>query len=299
MVKVHHTLGGSQAIIAALTQLFDTPPQPPAPGRGPRGPLRQPRGRARHITRTVSGLWHLARAGRAPGSSLCGRSSSAQRRYVPLTLAARDVAVTARHAEVRISELLLAVTAEAIGRLLNSRGEATAGAVIRAAVPRAQPPSPGGSQTMPSNQTAVVSVDLPIGPLSPIERLRAVSRQFHHHLRQGEPEAAAFVLHVMNALPPPLQRLSAVLVYHHRWFNLLVSIFPGVRGQHHLLGVPVREVYPVLALADGVGLAIGAMTWGKSLSVGILADAALVPDVDLLAGEFHAAFQQFQADVAR
>ena len=95
--------------------------------------------------------------------------------------------------------------------------------------------------------------------------------------------------------PAALQRLSAVLVYHHRWFNLLISIFPGVRGQHHLLGVPVAEVYPVLALADGVGLAIGAMTWGKSLSVGILADAALVPDADQLAGEFTKAFQTFQA----
>lgn len=103
------------------------------------------------------------------------------------------------------------------------------------------------------------------------------------------------MLRAMNALPPPLQRRSAVLIYHHRWFNLLVSIFPGIRGEQCLLGVPVREVYPVLALADGVGLAIGAMTWGKSLSVGILADAALVPDVDLLAAEFRAAFHNFQA----
>jgi hypothetical protein len=138
-------------------------------------------------------------------------------------------------------------------------------------------------------------VDLPIGPLATAERLRVVSRQFQTHLRRGEPGAAAFVLRAMNALPPPLQRLSAVFVYRDRWFNLLVSIFPGLRGQHRLLGVPVAEAYPVLALANGVGLAIGAMTWEKSLSVGILADAALVPDVDLLAAEFTAAFHDFQA----
>jgi uncharacterized protein DUF1298 len=233
-------------------------------------------------------------SGRAPATSLCGRSSSADRRYIPLALAARDVAITARNVDAGITELLLAVTAEAIGELLRSRGEVTAGQVVRAAVPRAQTPSPGGHQTEPSNQSAVVSVDLPIGPLSPVERLRAVSRQFQAHLRHGEPEAAAFVLRAMNALPPPLQRLSAVLIYHHRWSNLLISIFPGIRGQHRLLGVPVTEVYPVLALADGVGLAIGVMTWGKSLSVGILADAALVPDADRLAEEFTTAFGRFR-----
>lgn len=54
-------------------------------------------------------------------------------------------------------------------------------------------------------------------------------------------------------------------------------------------------MYPVLALADGIGLAIGAMTWQRSLSVGILADAALVPDVARLAAEFTGAFAACRA----
>lgn len=47
-------------------------------------------------------------------------------------------------------------------------------------------------------------------------------------------------------------------------------------AQHHGL---------VLPLADCVGLAIGAMTWKRSLSIGILADAALSPDIDKAAVE--------------
>lgn len=50
-------------------------------------------------------------------------------------------------------------------------------------------------------------------------------------------------------------------------------------------------MYPVLALADGVGITIGAMTWERSLSVGILADAGLVPDVDRLAAWLTGAFR--------
>ena len=50
----------------------------------------------------------------------------------------------------------------------------------------------------------------------------------------------------------------------------------------------------MLALADGVGLAIGVMTWEGSLSVGILTDAALIPDVDVLGTELSDAFHDYQ-----
>jgi hypothetical protein len=53
-------------------------------------------------------------------------------------------------------------------------------------------------------------------------------------------------------------------------------------------------VYPVLALADGVGLAVGAMTWGRSLCIGLLADETLVPDLDQLAGEIKRSFEASQ-----
>jgi hypothetical protein len=56
------------------------------------------------------------------------------------------------------------------------------------------------------------------------------------------------------------------------------------------LGAEVTEVFPVLALADGVGLALGAMTWGRSLSIGIMANPALIPDVTLMAASIRNAF---------
>ena len=55
----------------------------------------------------------------------------------------------------------------------------------------------------------------------------------------------------------------------------------------------------MLALADGVGLAIGVMTWEGSLSIGILADAVLVPDVDLLAADLSDAFRDYQRAAGR
>ena len=312
VVKVHHAVGDSHAIIATLSQLFDEAaahdaPGPAGGGRGTSMPgptcaragggLRSSWPRAvalvRWAARTTRGFGHLAAAGTAPRVSLCGPLTSHHRRYVPLKLPARDIALAARGLGTGITDFILTVIADALGRLLRSRGENTAGRVIRIAVPRARPSHAGQHGRSPGNRTTAVCIDLPLGPLPVAERLSAVRGQVESHLGHGEQDAA-LALRAMNLLPPPVQQRTAALLYRDRWFNLLVSVFPGIRHRHRLLGARVEEVYPVLALADGVGLAIGAMTWEKSLSIGILADAALIPDVDVLVAELSHAFADYQ-----
>jgi WS/DGAT/MGAT family acyltransferase len=308
-VKIHHALGDSNAIIAALTSLLDPITEGHRPlARGPRAANDVERGKASDrargaVTRlqdglrALRGLSHLAAAGAAPEVSVCGPFTGERRRYVQAMLPAWEVARTARCLDTQIADLLLAVTAEALGRLLRSRGEETAGQVVRIAVPRACPVRgrDHAAGTEPRNRTAAVTLDAPIGPAAPAQRLAAVRGEVAARVHRGDAAAAAMVLRVMNFLPLPLQRLAAVQFYQRRWFNLLVSVFPGARRSYSLLGARVAEAYPVLALADGAGLAIGAMTWGRSLSVGILADAALVPDVDKLAAEIPAAFELYRA----
>jgi diacylglycerol O-acyltransferase len=91
-----------------------------------------------------------------------------------------------------------------------------------------------------------------------------------------------------------VQRAFARAAFTSRRFNLIVSVFPGVRRTRHLLGSEITAVFPVLALADGVGLAVGAMTWGQSLSIGLMADPALVPHPALLAAEVDTRFTASQ-----
>ena len=299
-VKIHHALGDSRAILTALTRLLDPRPgpdtaEPPAARGCAHGAA--PGARARGTLRALRGLGHLAAAGSAPDISVCGPFTGADRRYVPTVLSARDVARTARRLDIQITDLLITVIAEALGRLLRSRGEDTAGQVIRIAVPRAAPESGRvrSPEAAPRNRTAAVTLDVPISPVEPAQRLAVVRGQVAAHVRRGDDAAAALVLRAMNVLPPPLQRRAAIQLYRHRWFNMLLSVFPGARHSYRLMGARVEQAHPALALADGVGLAVGAMTWERSLSVGVLADAALVPDADKLAAEIPAAFELFRA----
>jgi diacylglycerol O-acyltransferase / wax synthase len=185
------------------------------------------------------------------------------------------------------------------------QGQPAVGRTVRAMVPcslrsagrlpagRGAPVQAGaasGGSSGPGNRIAGVMLDLPVGPMSLAERVAAVRAVRRARLRRGDADASAFVLHAMNILPAPLQRAIARTAFTSRRFSLIVSVFPGTRQSRQLLGAEVTEVFPVLALADGVGLALGAMTWGRSLSVGIMANPALIPDVALLAAGIRNAF---------
>jgi diacylglycerol O-acyltransferase / wax synthase len=309
VVKVHHALGDSYALISALSGLFDPAEQPRLPG--PAQP-RQATARAagmlavpRHALRIARGLLAMALAGPARPACINGATTDAGRRFAAVSLDSRAVTITARRLGGSSADLVLALIAEALGRLTSGRGEPTAGRTVRVMVPRtlraagAAPRSATEGETaavraadvqVPGNRAAGLLLDLPVGPTPAAERVAAVRALRQARLRRGDADASAAVLRAMNLLPPPLQRAFARAAYTSRRFNLIVSVFPGVRQGRRLLGSEITGVYPVLALADGVGLAVGAMTWGRSLYIGLLADEVLVPDLSLLAAGIERAF---------
>jgi WS/DGAT/MGAT family acyltransferase len=308
MVKVHHALGDSYTIISALSGLFDL-----AGGWHPRGVGRPRPAAARagaifgmpgRVTRAARGLAGMALAGPAPCTSLTGKNSPG-RRFASVTLPARGVTITARRLGGSPADLVLALVAEALGRIFAARGEPADGRTVRVMVPhtlraaRAAPrptgpgalaPGESAHRGLPGNRAAGLLLDLPVGRVCLADRVRTVHLLWRARLRRGDVGASAAVLRATRLLPVPLQRAFARRCYTGRRFNLIVSVFPGVRQPSQLLGTQIAEVYPVLALADGVGLAIGAMTWGQSLAIGLLADEALVPDLGALAREIERAF---------
>jgi|SRR5580658_7293666 diacylglycerol O-acyltransferase / wax synthase len=301
VVKAHHALGDSFALIATLSGLFD--PQVSGPtGSGAKGsPLdsgpRQKRRAARGniaitVLRVARGLAGMALTGPPAPISVAGGVADGRREFTAISLDAKTAAARARLLRAGVADLVLAVAADAIGRLMAGRGQPTVGRRVRAMVPRSlRVAGPAGRDSAgPENRTAGVLLDLPIGPMSLAERVAAVRAVRQARLRRGDVDASAFVLRAMNLLPPPLQRVIARTAFTSRRFSLIVSVFPGTRQPRQLLGAQVTDVFPVLALADGVGLALGAMTWGQSLSIGIMADPALIPDAALLAAGIRDAF---------
>ncbi len=306
VVKIHHALGDSYALVSLLAGLLDPASGPaarPAPPRTAREKARRAAtGRALRVVRGLAGMMLDGRTQPLgiPGAAATGR----RREFAAVSLDSRAVTITARQLGVSPADLVLALTAEALGRQMAARGELTE-RTVRVMVPRtlrttgrALPGHPPGARArsagrdarLPANRTAGVLLDLPVGQMSLAERASATRIMRQARKRRGDADAAAFVLGAMNLLPAPLERAFARAVYTSRRFNLIVSVFPGLRRTRRLLGAEIATVYPVLALADGVGLAVGAMAWGRSMSIGLLADPALTPGVALLAEDIRKAF---------
>lgn len=242
--------------------------------------------------RLAGGLWSLARGGGAPRSGLNGAMADGRRRHATVSVPVSDVRATARGFHAGTNDLLLAVIADALSRVLDKRGEPTTDSALRVMVPRTIRSSE--DQHALGNITAAVPLDLPLGTSPPRSRLSEVDRRVKNNLNGGQPEASRLVIKAMGALPAPVHARLARAFYNSRWFNGIVSMIPGPRQPQTFAGVRLTEVYPVLPMADGVGLSIGLMRWAEDFSIGITGDARLLDDIDELTNAIRAAFAEFQ-----
>jgi WS/DGAT C-terminal domain/Wax ester synthase-like Acyl-CoA acyltransferase domain len=309
-------------VISGLAGMVSSGPPPwrfRAPGPKTKPPRGQDRLQRRNPTRAVEPQRPFVPLGSGASPRMTGLATSPQgasnsypeRKFVGFSLPARAVTIAARRLRTNVPDLLLALIAEAT---CNLRGAPAASGSperrhLRVMVPhtvrlvetstRSTARSRLNSLSPAGNRTAGVLLDLPVFPMEFEDRVAAVRQNHSRCLRRGDAEAAAFVLRTMNALPAWLQRQCTRAVYSGQLLGVIVSVFPGVRRKCRLFGAPVEHMYPVLALADGTDMAIGAMTWGASISVGLL--GACRPDFDpgLLALEIEKLFYQWSASSPR
>lgn len=276
LVKMHHSLGDGLVMTSTLLRLLcdevpDLPEQP-----------RPAIPRLRYVTAVLRGMLSLVTAGPAPRGGLGGRSTGA-RRFAWKELDAAEVEAEARANGVSRSALLLGMVAEALHRLDENN---THQRNFRTMVPRK---ARAGTEDF-GNHAVAVTVDLPIGPMSPRRRLAEVAARLDRAQHRGQPQASEAVLRGLRLLPAPLHRWVCRRIYGRNFFQAIVSIMPGHRTPVHIAGALLRTVYPVLPLADGMALAIGTIGWGRTVGVALTTDAALLPDVDKLADQLPSAF---------
>jgi hypothetical protein len=296
LARVHHALGDGLAVTDALLRLLaDAPPPGPRRADGAVRPARRPRPRRRAVllARGLSGLARAGPAGPSPltGPSLLTGTATGSARHRGVSLDGARVRAAARRHGVGTTALLLALVAEALHGLLEERGagDVAPGATVRAMVPMTTRTRVGVDSWAPGNRTGAVPVDLPVGAMPPAERVARVARAVAAGAGSGQPEAAAAVLALLGLLPGRAQTRFARTVYWRRLVHLIATMIPDVRRQPHLRGAAVREVFPAVPLAEGVGLAVGALHWGRGTCVGITADPALVPELATLPARLRTA----------
>jgi WS/DGAT/MGAT family acyltransferase len=189
-----------------------------------------------------------------------------------------------------VNDVLLAASTLALGRALRRRGEQRD--ALKALVPvniRGE-----GQADAQGNKISFLAVDLPVAEMDPVavlERVRDDARQ----AKSGHtPAPIAAALAAADLLPRGGRALAARGVLRLTGFNLIISNVPGPPIELSLMGRPMQAIFPAVPIPDGHALTIGALSYGGRLHVGLLADAAVVPDAVDVAREVEKAFDVLQ-----
>jgi hypothetical protein len=294
VMVVHHVVADGFGTVAQALKFLE-PPYDPNPSDGSAsGP-----GRLRSAGAIAVGLGQLATDGRPSGRLPSG--ASAERRFGMVTVPLAEVRAVARRHGARVSDVLLTIVAGGIRRTLTTGtrppGNPPIPERMRISVPL-MVRAPGAATE--GNVTAAVLMDVPLGPLSEPERLAGIAGS-SRRLRTGTRALASrFVMQSVGEIMPwPVHRWFARTVYGGRFFHVIVSNMPGPDVQLTLAGAPLRQVYPLLPLADGAPLAAGALGWNGLLCVGIATDPALVDDPAELTTAIETVFAELRSETGQ
>jgi hypothetical protein len=258
LLLVHHCVADGIGTVAQAVNLFRPRIDLTPDGRRQVPALKQ-------AAATAVGLAQLATDGR-PAARVAVPDDPATRfcsSWLPLQRV-RDVA---RAHDARVTDLLLCLVVAALQRVEPSFVAQLRGR-LRVAVPLMvrQPDS-----TAEGNLTAAVMVDLPVDVDVRTDLLAEVRRRTGPLHTPTRALASRFVMaKVLELMPEPCLRWFARTVYGQAFLQAIVSNMPGPREQLSLAGVAIEDVAPIIPLAPGTPLAVGALSWGERLGIGLV-----------------------------
>jgi WS/DGAT/MGAT family acyltransferase len=189
-----------------------------------------------------------------------------------------------------VNDVVLAVVAGALQKVLKARRERTRGRSLRAVVPVSV--RSDDERLALGNRVTLVFVDLPVGPMDPVRRLRHISEATRDLKESMMAMGADAIMNFGTFAPPTLHAMAARLVSRGRWFNLVVSNVPGPQVPMYIAGARLLATYPVLPLAENVGLSIAVTSLAGTMAFGFTGDWDGVPDVDFMAASLEEALDE-------
>ena len=226
----------------------------------------------------------------ASRSSTLNTPIGTTRRFASVPLELSQVKVVGRALGGTVNDVVLAVAAGALRRLLESRGEELE-RPLRAMVPVNLRGDDHGSL---GNQVTSLFVELPIGEADRRRRFEQ-TRAAATALKSGTAAlGGSTIVLVAGVTPPILHETIARMLFAPRLFNLTITNVPGPQIPLYALGARMRRIVPLVPLfADhSVGMAI--VSYDGELVFGINADYATVPDLDVLSAALRHEFDELR-----
>jgi diacylglycerol O-acyltransferase len=195
----------------------------------------------------------------------------------PLELA--QVKATARAQGASVNDVLLAAVSGALHRHLHERGERPR--AVRTLVPfnlrSLQEPIPREL----GNRFGLVFLTLPVDIADPRERLLELSRRMAAIKSSREGPVSYAILKGIGLTPHRVER-RIVDIFTAKASAMTTNV-PGPREPVYMAGTRLRAVLVWAPVSGSVGMTVSIFSYHDSVTIGLLADAGLVPDPQRIA----------------
>ncbi|MBM7805757.1 WS/DGAT/MGAT family acyltransferase [Geodermatophilus bullaregiensis] len=273
--------GPVRLVADALGEYVQRPTAVVETARSAVGDLRSTAARVRSAT---GGLVRAARSAVVPAPhGPLNRTAGRQRRVAVARADLEDLKAIRRAHGGTLNDVLLTVLTGALRDWLLSRGEPVLGSTaVRALVPVSVQ---GEEEDLPGSSVSAYLVDLPVGEPNPWVRLARLGYAMRSVTGSGRSVRADALIALTGFAPPTLHALGARAArgLSRRVFNLVVTNVPGPQVPLYAAGSRMLEVFPVVPLVGGQGLAVGMTSYDGRVYIGLNADRDGVGDVDVLA----------------
>jgi WS/DGAT/MGAT family acyltransferase len=233
----------------------------------------------------------------APECSLNG-PLSATRSFRAVHFALDDLKAIEHALGGTVNDVVLAISAGALRRLLLERGETPPEAGLRAQIPvdirTAQHTRAAG------NVLTSLFVELPVAEPDPLARHRRVAERAESLKKSPQPVGGKALVDLAGLAPPLLgQLLGRAMFGGDRVFNLTITNVRASATRLYAFGAPLREVRPYVPLFSGHALGIAVVSYAGGLVFGLGADRTGTPDLATLAEGVEASFAELHGAARR
>jgi len=133
------------------------------------------------------------------------------------------------------------------------------------------------------NRVSSIFVDLPVGPMGAKRRLAMIRERTKYLKESNYAVGAEFLMNIGSWAPPTIHAMAARLAARSRVINLVVSNVPGPQMPMYIAGAKLLAQYPIMPIAETMGLSIAVTSLAGTMAFGLTADWDILPDIDLLA----------------
>ncbi|MDX1694262.1 MAG: WS/DGAT domain-containing protein [Ketobacteraceae bacterium] len=284
VIRIHHCIADGIALVRVLLSM--TSSEQAAPEAPPKARPSDKDSPFKLMLHTLAGLLAaFPHALKLPDSHsrlknpLTGKRKTAWSRPMDL----ERVRTLSKAHNAKINDLVLAATAGALRDYLKTHGSNPDDMTLRVLVPVNLKPLDG--EIVLGNRVGFVYVPLPINEDSPERRLNSVKSTMDSIKGGQEAMLSLIFLKLIGAMPPRLQNLIVDALNKNA--SSTMTNVPGPREPLLFAGEKMTNLIFFGPQSGPMGVGISVFSYSGQLTMGLNADANLIPDPDLLVSLFQ------------